>query len=144
MRIMAIDPGAKRIGLAVSDLSGTIARPLCVLSHQSRQLDVAKIIRLADENQVNCFVMGLSVDEQGNPTPSGRSAQRLADELCKQTNLTIHFWDEGETTRMAKETRLLQGVSKKKRRGHQDDLAAAILLQFYIEHNGVRGEDEKP
>ena len=132
---MAIDPGGKRIGIALSDLSGTIASPYCVIAHISRKLDAQKIIQLADKKQVDMILMGVSMNDEGHLSASGRSAERLAREIKLHTTIPIVNWDEDETTNKANEVVIDLGISKQKRKGHHDDLAAAILLQSYIEYS---------
>ena len=133
-RIMAIDPGAKHIGVALSDLSGTIAKPLCSINHTSREIDAIKIVQMVKQNEVVKIIMGLSMDEEGNPSPEGRSAIRLAEEIINQGGVPVEYWDEDSTTNLAQEIYLQAGASKKRRKGHHDDLAAAIILQAYIEN----------
>jgi putative holliday junction resolvase len=133
-RLMAIDPGSKHIGVALSDPSGTIVKPFCIIQHTSREKDAKKIILIASQNEVVKIIMGFSNDDDGNPSPAGRSARRLADEITNQSAIPIDYWNEDFTTNLAKEALLQAGISKKRRRGHQDDLAAAFLLQSYIDN----------
>ena len=133
MRILAVDPGEKRLGIAISDPSGTIANPLTVLKHISRPLDAAAIAQLANENQAGLIVIGQSLDEDGLPTPEGRRAGRLAEAVQGQTDLPIVLWDESGSTKEARSARLAMGASRRKRGGHLDDLAATYILQTYLE-----------
>ena len=133
MRILAVDPGSKRIGLAMSDLTGTIANPLTVLEHVSRLVDAAAVADLAAANNVGLIVVGQSFDEQGLPTFEGRRAGRFAETLRTQTSLPVVTWDEAFTTRDARATRLQMGVKRRDRSGHLDSLAATLLLQSYLE-----------
>ena len=133
MRTLAVDPGEKRLGIAISDPSGTIANPLTVLKHVSRPLDAAAIAQLANENQVELIVIGQSLDEDGLPTPEGRRAGRLAEAVQGQTDLPIVLWDESGSTKEARSARLAMGASRRKRGGHLDDLAATYILQTYLE-----------
>jgi putative holliday junction resolvase len=71
MRILAVDPGEKNLGIAISDPTGTIANPLTVLKHVSRPLDAAAIARLAADNQAERIIVGQALDEDGQPTPRG-------------------------------------------------------------------------
>ena len=132
-RLMAIDPGSKHIGIALSDLSGTITSPFCIINHISRESDAIKIIELANQKQVSKIIMGVSMDEEGHPSLVGRSAMRLAEEIINQGVIPVEYWDEDSTTNLAKEIYLQAGASKKRRKGHHDELAAAVLLQSYIE-----------
>lgn len=133
MRILAVDHGEKRIGLAISDLTGTIANPLTVVKHVSRIIDAAQVAELATQNDVGLIVIGQSFDEDGNANPAGRRAARFADELKNQTNIPIELWDESFSTQIARQARIELGVSRKKRAGHQDEFAAVVILQSYIE-----------
>jgi len=133
MRILAVDHGEKRIGLAVSDTTGTIASPLKVVEHVSRVIDAAQVADIANENEVNLIIIGQSYDENGNPNPAGRRAGRFAEELKNQTNISIEMWDESFSTQIARAARIELGVSRKKRSGHQDEFAAVVILQSYLE-----------
>jgi putative Holliday junction resolvase len=132
-RILAVDPGDKRIGLAVSDPSGTIASPLRVINHVSRVLDAAQIASVAAEMDVALILVGESLDDDGNPTPEGRKALRLADAIRLQSPIPVEMWDESFSTQTARETRIAMGVRRSKRKGHMDELAATVILQSYLE-----------
>lgn len=133
MRVLAVDHGAKRIGLALSDPTATIASPLKVIEHVSRRIDAAQVAELAAQNEVRLIVVGQSFDEEGKPNPAGRSAGRFADELKNQTDIPIELWDESFSTQIARAARIELGVSRKKRTGHQDEFAAVVILQSYLE-----------
>jgi len=133
MRILAVDHGEKRIGIALSDSTGTIANPLQVIEHISRPLDAAQVANLAQQNEASLIVIGQSFDEEGNPNPGGRRAARFAEELKNQTDIPIEMWDESFSTQIARHARIELGVSRKKRAGHQDAFAAVVILQSYIE-----------
>ena len=135
MRILAVDPGSKRIGLAISDPTGTIANPLTVLNHVARRLDAAAVAELAKTNGAGLIVVGQSLDDDGHPTFEGRRAGRFADALKTQTNLPVVFWDESFTTQDARAARIAMGVSRKNRLGHLDSIAATVLLQSYLDAN---------
>lgn len=133
MRILAVDPGEKRIGLALSDPTGTIANPLVVLKHVSRKLDAAAIAQLARENSAEQIVVGQTLDEEGQPTPQGRRATRLAAAIREQSDLPVILWDESGSTQAARSALIAMGVPQHKRRGHLDDLAATYILQSYLD-----------
>ncbi len=133
MRILAVDHGEKRIGLALSDGTGTIASPLKVIEHVSRAIDAAQVAEVATQNDVSLIVVGQSFDEEGQPNAAGRRAGRFADELRNQTNVSIEMWDESFSTQTARAARIELGVSRKKRAGHQDAFAAVVILQSYLE-----------
>ena len=133
MRILVVDHGEKRIGLALSDPTGTIASPLTVIKHVSRLLDAAQVANLASENEAGLIVIGQSFDEEGNPNLAGRRAAKFAEALKEQTNIPIELFDESFSTQDARATRIEMGVSRKQRAGHMDELAAVMILRSYIE-----------
>jgi putative holliday junction resolvase len=137
MRILAVDPGDKRLGLALSDPTGTIANPLVVLNHVSRLIDAAQIAALAGEHEAGRILVGVTSDEDGELTPQGRSASRLADAIRQQASVPVELWDESGSTQAARQASIALGVSARKRRrqghSHLDDLAATYILQTYLD-----------
>lgn len=133
MRIIAVDPGEKRIGIAISDPTGTIATPLTVIEHVSRLLDAASIADLANQYQAGLIVVGKSYNLEGMPTPQSRRADRLAEAIRQQCDVTLTMWDESFSTQVARQARIEMGTKRSKRRGHLDELAAAVILQSYLD-----------
>ena len=133
MRILAVDHGEKRIGLALSDPTATIASPLTVLKHVSRLVDAALVANLASENDVELIIIGQSFDEEGNPNLAGRRAAKFAEALKEQTQIPVELFDESFSTLAARATVIEMGFSRKKRAGHHDSLAAVMILRSYLE-----------
>ncbi len=133
MRILAVDPGDKNIGIALSDPTGTIANPLTVIQHISRPVDAASIAQLAEENQVARIIVGQALDDENRPTPQGRKAARLAAAIRTQTNLPVELWDESGSTLAARLAMIAVNTSRERRKGHHDDLAATYTLQTYLD-----------
>lgn len=133
MRILAIDPGKKNLGIALSDPTGIIANPLTVLRHVSRAIDAAMIAQLAAEYQVSIIVIGQALDAEGLPNPQGCNAARLAEAIRNQTTLPVVLWDESGSTQAARAAQIAMGSSRRKRRSHLDDLAATYILQTYLD-----------
>jgi putative holliday junction resolvase len=133
MRILAIDPGEKNIGVALSDPTGTIANPLTVIRHVSRPVDAASIAGLAQEHQAGRIVVGQALDDDNRPTLQSRRAARLAAAIRTQTQVPVELWDESDSTQAARSARFAMGASRRKRRGHLDDLAATYILQTYLD-----------
>ena len=133
MKVLAVDHGEKRIGLAISDLTGTIANPLSVIKHVSRAIDAAQVATIASEQEAALIVIGQSFDEDGQPNLAGRRAARFAEALKEQTDLPIQLWDESFSTQKARAARIQMGVSRKKRAGHLDQIAATVILQSYLD-----------
>ncbi|MFH1184562.1 MAG: Holliday junction resolvase RuvX [Chloroflexota bacterium] len=131
--MLGIDHGEKRIGVAISDSTGTIARPLTILKHASRIADARQVLDLAAEHQVNVIVIGESTDEEGVPNLAGRRAGRFAQVLKTMTAMKVVLWDESLSTREAREWRIASGASRKKRATRIDAVAAAAILQSYLD-----------
>lgn len=142
MRVLAVDPGSKHIGLAISDPTGTIANPLMILDHKSRESDTDVIARQAMINNVDLIIIGQSLDDDGVSTFEGRRSVRIADALARKVSVPVKFWNEGFSTQDARKARILMGTSRKKRAGHLDDLAATVILQSYLDAHAF--EKEKP
>jgi putative Holliday junction resolvase len=133
MRILAVDPGNKRIGIAISDPTATIATPLIVIKHVSRSIDAAVIASLAIQYQVGSIIIGKSLDDDGLSTAQSRMADRLASAIQQQCPLPLTMWDESFSTQAALQARLEMGTSRRKRYGHLDELAATVILQSYLD-----------
>jgi putative Holliday junction resolvase len=138
--VLGVDHGEKRIGLALSDPSGTVAGPLVVLEHISRPLDAAQVAALASQHGAGLIVIGQSFDEEGNPNQAGRRAARFAEALAAQTAIPVVLWDESFSTQDARAARIAIGASRKRRAGQLDELAATVILQSFLEgHRGTPG-----
>ena len=133
MRILCVDPGEKRIGLAISDQTGTLARPLAVITHQQRQVDAQKIADLAIEYQASRILVGMATEENGKPNFSGRKALRLAAAIREHCEIEVEMVDETGSTKDAVLSRKARGMSLPASHGHHDDDAAAVILQFYLD-----------
>jgi len=133
MKVLAVDHGQKNLGLALSDETGTLARPLGILAHISKLVDAAQIAERATVLGAGLIIVGVSYDEAGEPNAAGRRAMNFAEILRQQTSLPVELWDESLTTQDARAARIASGAPRKKRAGHLDDVAAAVLLQNYLD-----------
>jgi putative Holliday junction resolvase len=124
-RVLAVDPGEARLGLAISDPSQTIARPLMVLTHQSRKKNAAAIAALAEEQQATCILVGVALQADGSVGMQARRALRLVRALQAETALEIHTWDERYSTQEALKIGPADGLL--------DARAAAVILQDYLD-----------
>jgi putative holliday junction resolvase len=138
MRVLGVDPGEVRTGIAISDPSGTIANPLGVIKHNTRMLDAAQIAQFAQEQGAVLIVVGQALDEEGLPSPQGRKAARLAEAIRQQTSLPVILWDESGSTQEARQARIQMGAAKRRRQGHLDELAATIILQSFLDAQSVK------
>lgn len=133
MRALGVDPGEKRIGLAVSDENMRLARPLSILKRTSHKIDAARILAISAKQEAGLIVIGQSVDEEGQPTWMGRMSGRLAEAISTQSGIRVILWDEAMSTSDAKANRILKGASRTKRREPIDAEAAAVMLQSYLD-----------
>lgn len=132
-RILCIDPGDKRLGIAISDPTKTIASPLMVLNHISREEDAQKIITIAEENQVSLIIIGQAINWDGEVSPQGEKSTRLADVIRNVGTIPVELWDEYGSTEAARLSRQQMNLPRNKRKGHHDDIAAVIILQSYLD-----------
>jgi putative Holliday junction resolvase len=132
-RILAIDPGEKRLGLAISDPTQTIASPLMVLNSISMKEDAQAIFKIALEQEAVLIIIGQPLHWDGAESIQAERSKRLAKELRELSSLPVDLADEYGTTQVARDARLEMGVGREKRSGHLDDLAATILLQNFLE-----------
>ncbi len=139
-RIMAVDPGEKRIGLAISDETGTLARGLCVIKHISLKQDCLEIAKVAQNNAVTKIIVGSPMGDNGEERPQMRHAQKVADVIAEYSNLPVELYDESGSTQKAREIRLQAGANQKNRGGHLDGVAAAVILQNWLEANHEDGK----
>ena len=133
-RLLAVDPGDKRIGLAISDPAQISANPLVIIKHISREVDAAKILQIARLNQVVKIIIGQSMDPFGEPSLQGRKARRLAENIQSQSEITVELWDENESSQKAQQLLIELHVPRKKRKAPHDDLAAMMILQEYLDY----------
>lgn len=132
-RILAVDPGDKRIGMAISDPTGAIANPLTVLNHVARIVDAARIAQIAQEQGAVKIVVGCPYDSEGEVGAQARKSGRMAEAIRSQTDLPVELWDEFGSTQEARAARIALGARRSRRRGHLDDLAATYILQSYLD-----------
>jgi putative Holliday junction resolvase len=132
-RLLAVDFGERRIGLAVSDPTGTIASPAGhILRRPGKRPPIAEIVRRAEELGARGFVVGLPLDASGEDTPRAVEVRRIAAELERRTGLPVELLDERFTTAAALRAVREMGGSSKGRKGDVDALAATVLLQHAL------------
>jgi putative holliday junction resolvase len=140
MRVLGIDPGARRIGLALSDPEGQFASPVpAVQSHGAEETVrrlAAEVARLGAER----VVMGLPLRLDGSEGESARLARKLAERLQVATGVDVVLWDERLTSRAAERALAEAGVYGARRKKALDSVAAALLLQSYLDAERERDE----
>ena len=133
MRILAVDPGSKRVGLAVSDPTGTIAQALSTVSAEPRETLARRLAELAKAHEARRIVVGLPLRLDGTRGPEAVAAKLLADEVRQASALPVELVDERMTTAAAERSLIAGGVKRDKRRLVVDGVAATLLLQGHLD-----------
>jgi putative Holliday junction resolvase len=133
-RILALDVGAKRIGLAVSDPLGITAQGLEVLNRRSRQDDLEALLKIARDYQVQQIVVGLPRHMDGRLGAAAPEIMELAAALGKALGVEVIPWDERLTTAAAERVLIQADMSRRRRRRVVDQLAAVLILQTYLDY----------
>ena len=134
MRALGVDLGSKRIGLATSDRSGTIATPLVVLQRSgSRATDHQAIARIVEEHEIECVVVGLPLNMNGSTGEAAKSALIEVDQLTSVLSVPVLTFDERRTTVTADHVLMQQNLNAQERRKVIDKVAAAVLLQSWLD-----------
>jgi len=133
MRILGLDVGEKRIGIAVSDPMGWTAQSHSVLHRKQRIEDYRYLGKLVQELEVEKIIIGFPRNMNGTIGPKALEIQDFARELGQYTTVAIEFWDERLSTRSAERVLLEADISRRKRKQIIDKLAAAHILQAYLD-----------
>jgi len=133
MRILGLDVGEKRTGVAISDESALIAQPLKVIERKSREKVIEEILKIADSYGADEVVIGVPYNMDGSVGKAAQGVLKFASLLKEKTGLKIIEWDERLSTVAIEKVLISADVSRKKRKGVVDKLAAAYILQGYLE-----------
>ena len=132
-RLLGVDYGSVRIGLAVSDAERRLASPLAVHERHGRERDAAYFRALVDAEDVGGIVVGLPVHCDGHEGQVAAEARAFGAWLTETTGLPVRFWDERFSTVEAESELWQAGLTHKKRKARRDRVAAQILLQAYLD-----------
>jgi putative Holliday junction resolvase len=132
-RILALDLGKKRIGLAISDELGITAQGLDTLEREGRRQDIESLRKMAAERGVTRFLVGDPLHMSGDPSRQGDYTREFAAELQRKTGLQVEFRDERWTSREAERAIRGEGVANASRKATIDKLSAVLLLQSYLD-----------
>jgi len=132
-KIMAIDLGEKRIGVAISDESRIIARAYSVLSRKSRKEDFQRYAHIVAEQKIKLLVMGLPVPLSGVEGQRAAWVRDYTTELAQHLEIPIEYWDESFSTKQAEASLRARGKRGKKVKERVDAVAAAFILQDYLD-----------
>jgi putative Holliday junction resolvase len=131
--VLAVDPGTRRVGLAISDPTGTIAQPLTTLVAEPQETLAERLAETARRNEATRIVVGLPRNLDGSIGDAARSARALADALRRASGLPVELVDERLTTALAERSMIAGGVRRAKRRATIDQVAATLLLQSHLD-----------
>jgi len=138
VRVLALDLGSKRIGVAVSDLTGTVASPLTVLQRSnSGRHDHRRIAALVGEEEAELVVVGLPLSLSGDEGPAARAARNEVKTLATLVTVPIETFDERLTTVTAERALDEAGVRGPARRAVVDKVAAAVILQAFLDRRAA-------
>ena len=140
-RVVGIDFGTVRIGIAVSDPGRVLASPLENYTRQGEQQDRQRFVRLAAEEEVKLFVVGLPVHLDGGESQKSAEARQFGKWLAEVTGVAVEFFDERFTTSQAEQFLYDANLTSKRRKRRLDMVAAQIILSSYLEADSHRGDD---
>ncbi len=139
MRVLALDIGQRRVGVAISDPDGLLATPLTVLDAE----DLAgsdRVTRLIEDHGVELVVVGLPLTMGGEEGPQASSVRAVAEEMARNLPVPVHYHDERLSTAAARRALRESGRGPDKEvRGQVDKMAAAVFLQSFLDSGGARG-----
>ena len=138
-RILAIDPGRVRIGLAVSDPMGIVAQGLPTLRSAGRRLDLEALKSIVAEREIAEIVVGCPREMSGASGPMTEFALRLAEDLRQATGLPVHEWDERLSSAQAERALIEGDVRREDRRAKRDQVAAVLILQGFLDSRPSSG-----
>lgn len=136
MRTLGLDPGTKRIGVAISDELNFLARPLEIIERKNASEDLRRIGEIVKLNNVNKIVVGMPINMNGSMGEKANDAKKFAETLKAIPGVEIDFFDERLSTVQANNVLIEADISRKKRKGITDKLAAQFILQGYLDMKG--------
>ncbi len=135
-RVLAVDFGTKKIGLAMSDENCEIAQPFCVLKREGTKKDIEKISGIVRKYNVSVIVVGLPFSDSGHMTRMAEKAKLFGEMLSEKAGKEVVFLDETMTSSMAEEVLIQGGMRRDRRKETIDKVAAAIILQDFLRRKG--------
>ncbi|MGC1361286.1 MAG: Holliday junction resolvase RuvX [Silvibacterium sp.] len=132
-RLMGLDVGDRRIGVAVSDALGLTAQPVLTLVRSNRKQDVKSLLRLIRRHNCSAIVVGNPLYMSGDVSPQAVKAQAFAQILREETGLPVHLWDERLTTTEAHRHLHAAGRPGSEHKAVVDQVAAVLILESYLE-----------
>ena len=133
MRLLGLDVGDRRIGVALSDPEGRLASPLTTLERGKSGSEFEAILELIRNREVGCIVVGLPRSLSGQIGPQARKVEKFIEALSRQTSVPVRTWDERFSTAAAERALAAAGRRRKELKKRRDAAAAAIILQDYLD-----------
>jgi putative holliday junction resolvase len=143
-RLLAIDPGKVRLGLAISDSERRLSSPLANYTRRTPELDARYLKQIIEEEEVAQIVVGLPVHLNGNEGEQAQKARAFGAWLQEISGILCVYFDERFTTSEAESSLWQAGLTHKKRKQRRDQVAAQILLQTYIEAGCPMQSESRP
>jgi putative Holliday junction resolvase len=143
MRALGLDFGERRIGVAVSDELGWTASAVGTVERTGDDGEFRRIAEMAQQYQADVIVVGLPVNMDGTLGPGAEKCKAFAERLRQTLNMPVHLWDERLTTVTAERTLIEAGMGRRKRKRVVDRLAAAVMLQHYLDSRAKRGDEHE-
>lgn len=134
MKIMAVDYGDARTGLAVCDRTEFLASPIGTIEERNAQLLAMKVAHMAEQYEVGEIIVGLPLNMNGSKGPRAEKCEAFADMLSQLTEVPVNMWDERSTTVSAHNILNETNVRGKKRKAVVDTVAATVILEAYLEY----------
>lgn len=133
MKILSIDFGEKRTGIAICDKNETISYPLEVIIETDRKKLIEKIFQISTRNEAELILVGLAKNMNGSIGEKAKNCENFAKELKEKTNLPVALWDERQTTKLASRFLIESNTKKRKKKNIIDGVAATIILDSFIQ-----------
>ncbi|MCG9126793.1 Holliday junction resolvase RuvX [Candidatus Poribacteria bacterium] len=141
--LLGLDVGDVRIGVAISDILGSGAHPLCTLTRTNRQRDVTAIGDLVSIHNVERIIIGLPVSLDGTLGTQAEKVQQFGNRLSKTLGITVEYFDERFTTTEAEDILEQVEIDTKNRKNIIDQVSAVIILDEYMQENTTGANDEE-
>lgn len=133
MRVLGLDIGAERVGVAVSDPAGSVASPVTVLDARRLAGDPSAFMRLLEDYEPELLVVGMPMTLAGEHGPQADAVRAVAERLGCVAGVPVEYWDERLSSAEARRVMRESGMSDREQRGSVDKVAAAIVLQGWLD-----------
>jgi putative Holliday junction resolvase len=133
MRSLGLDVGERRTGVAISDAQGLVAFPLSVIDHRNEEAAIADVVRLAQQHQVELIVVGLPYSLDGGLGRQAEKVKAFSERLGQRIGVDVQLWDERLSTVAAERSMIEAGTKRGKRKLQRDAVAAAFILQGFLD-----------